>query len=142
MDAMHQLKSLFWRSDEPSATRRLDGRSKELLAASLKMMTCEERGWITIKEAAILFSPENDEYAFREKDGGTRNLASFVAEQTHRCSYAFVEGRLYFIRPASNSSEIRASFYGRAVQNDRPLWSEAIHRMIGQVLKGTEKRPR
>ena len=91
MDAMDRLKSLFRRSDEPSATCRLDGRSKELLAASIKMMPYEERGWITIKEAAILFSPEDDEYAFREKDGGTRNLASFVAEETRRCSFAFVD---------------------------------------------------
>jgi hypothetical protein len=71
-------------------------------AASLKMMPYEERGCITIKEAAILFSREDDEYAFREKNGGTRNLASFVAGHTHHCSYAFVEGRLYFIRTASN----------------------------------------
>ena len=104
-------------------------------------MPDEERGWITIKEAATLFSPEDDEYAFRDKDGGTRNLASFVSEETCRCSFAFIEGRLYFIRTASNS-EMRESFYRRAVQNNRPPWSEAIRRMINQVLKGTENRPR
>src|SRR6516225_917927 len=136
---MDQLKSLFRKSDEPSATRRLDGRSKELLSASIEMMPYEERGWITIKEAAILFSPEDDEYAFREMDGGTRNLASFVAEETRRCSFAFVEGRLYFIRIASTSPEMQASFDGRALQNDRPPWSESIRRMIDQVLKGALK---
>jgi hypothetical protein len=85
------------------------------------MMPCEEeRGWITIKEAAVLFSPADDEYAFRAIDGGNRNLVSFVAEEPHRCRFAFVEGRLYFIRTTSNSSEMRASFYARVEhQEDR-----------------------
>jgi hypothetical protein len=99
MSLLEQLKSLFHRSDdEPWATRRLDGSSKELLAASIRMMPCEERGWITIKEAAVLFAPADDEYAFRAMDGGKRNLASFVAEEPHRCRFSFIEGRLYFIR--------------------------------------------
>ena len=107
---MDQLKSLFRGSDEPPATRRLDGRSKELLAASIKMIPYEERGWISLKEATILFSPEDDEYAFRGTDGGTRNLASFMAKETRSCRFAFIEGQLYFMRTTSNSSEMRASF--------------------------------
>jgi len=103
---MDQLKSLVRRSDEPSATRRLDGRSEELLAVSIKMMPYDERGWITIKEATILFSPENDEYAFRETDEGMRNLASFAAEETRRCRFVFVEGKLYFMRITGNLPEI------------------------------------
>lgn len=109
VSVLDQLQSLFHRSDEPSATRRLDGRSKELLAASIRMMPCEERGWITIKEAAVLFSPADDEYAFRAMDEGKRNLASFVAEEIRHCRFAFIGGRLYFIRTTSDLSEMRAS---------------------------------
>jgi hypothetical protein len=134
---LDQLKSLFHRSHEPSATRRLDGRSKELLAASIKMIPYEECGWITIQEAAVLFSPADDEYAFREMDAGPRNLASFVAEETRRCRFAFREGRLYFMRTTSNLPDIRASFGGLAQpQEGLPFSSEAIRRMLGQVFNG------
>jgi hypothetical protein len=95
---MDQLKSLFHGTNEPPATRRLDGSSKELLAISIKKIPYEERGWITIQEAAVLFSADDDEYAFRKMDGGMRNLASFMAEATYRCRFEFDEGRLYFIR--------------------------------------------
>ena len=44
-------------------TQRLDGRSKALLAASIKMLPYETPGWITNKEAKQLFSPMEDEYA-------------------------------------------------------------------------------
>ena len=98
MGLMDQLKLLVRGSDEPPATRRLDGRSKELLAASIKMIPYEERGWISLKEATILFCSEDDEYAFRGTDGGMRNLASFVAKETRGCRFAFIEGQLYFIR--------------------------------------------
>jgi hypothetical protein len=121
---VEQLKSLFRRSDEPSATRRLDGRSKELLAASIKMLPYEERGWITLEEAAVLFSPPEDEYAFREIDEGKRNLASFVAKETYCCRFAFIEGRLYFIRTASNPSEMRGV---------GSIAYEPIRRMVDQV---------
>ena len=94
MGLMDQLKSFIWTTDESPQTRRLDGRSKELLAASIKMIPYEERGWISLKEATILFCPEDDEYAFRETDGGMRNLS----EETRGCRFAFIEGQLYFIR--------------------------------------------
>jgi len=140
---LDQLKSLFHRSDEPSATRRLDGRSKELLAASIKMIPYEECGWITIQEAAVLFSPAEDEYAFREMDAGTRNLASFVAKETRRCRFAFVEGRLYFMRTINNLPDIRASFGGSAQPQDRRTsWFEAISRMLGQAFDGALKKRR
>jgi hypothetical protein len=71
-----------------------------LLAASITMLPYEECGWIPLIEAAILFSPADDEYAFREGDKGTRNLASFLAEETRLCRFAFIEGRLYFFRAA------------------------------------------
>jgi hypothetical protein len=100
---LDQLKSLFHRSDEPPAPRRLDCRSKEVLAASIKMIPQEERGWITIQEAAVLFSPTDDDYAFRKMDGGMQNLAAFMVEETYRCSFEFIGPRLYFIRAANDS---------------------------------------
>jgi hypothetical protein len=130
---MDQFKSGVQNSDEPLMTRRLDGSTKESLAASIRMMPDEERGWITLKEAAILFSPEDDEYAFREIDGGTQNLAAFVAEESRRCRFAFVEGYLYFTRTTDQRSEMWPSLDERAVQKDLPPWSEGIRWTINQV---------
>jgi len=130
-----RLKSLFETSDEPSATRRLDGKSKELLAASIKMLPDGERGWITLKDAAVLFSSVSDEYAFRAMDGGMQNVASFVAEETYRCRFAFIEGRLYFIRTTGELSGMRVSTDSWELRDVRPPWSEAFRRMIDQVPK-------
>ena len=63
----------WWKSlllqGSPSApsARRLDGRSKTLLAASIKALPYEVPGWITNKEAKQLFSSMDDEYAFLAK---------------------------------------------------------------------------
>jgi hypothetical protein len=89
----------------PSAppARRLDGRSKTLLAASIKALPYETPGWITNKEAKQLFSSMDDEYAFGEMDeAGKGNIADFAAHVTPRCSFEFmpVEGRVYFMRKA------------------------------------------
>jgi hypothetical protein len=84
----------------PSA-RRLDGRSKTLLAASIKALAYETPGWITDKEAKQLFSSMGDDYAFGEMDeAGKGNIADFAAHVTPRCSFEFmpVEGRVYFMR--------------------------------------------
>ncbi len=98
---LDQLKSLF--SGGPVRTpspRRLDGRSKALLTASIQMLPFEEPGWITMKEASALFSPKDDAYAFGEMDEvGKRNLATF-RDATPGCLFEFmpVEGRVYFMR--------------------------------------------
>jgi hypothetical protein len=64
---LDQLRSIFSPgSSAPPPSRRLDGRSEALLTASLQMLPYDERGWITIKEAAALFSPVEDKYAFGE----------------------------------------------------------------------------
>ena len=61
------LKSLFrGGSSAVPSPRRLDGRSKALLAASIKMLPYDEPGWIINKEAKSLFSPMDDQYAFGE----------------------------------------------------------------------------
>ena len=85
------------------STQRLDGRSKTLLAASIKALPHETPGWITNKEAKQLFSPMEDDYAFGEMDEvGKSNIADFAAHVTPSCSFEFmpVEGRVYFIRKA------------------------------------------
>ena len=85
------------------STQRLDGRSKTLLAASIKALPYETPGWITNKEAKQLFSPVDDDYAFGEMDEvGKSNIADFAAHVTPRCSFEFmpVEGRVYFLRKA------------------------------------------
>jgi hypothetical protein len=65
-----------------------------LLDASFRMPPRGERGWIAIKEAVVLFSPKDDEYAFGELDEeGKSNLAASM-----RFAFMPVEGRLYFIR--------------------------------------------
>jgi hypothetical protein len=133
MGLMDQLKSGVRSRDEPLAIRRLDGSTKESLRTSIRMMPYEECGWITLREAAILFSPEDDEYAFRQIDGGTRNLAVFAGEESHRCRFAFVEGQLYFTRTSSIWSEKRPPLDQQAVQKDLPPWSEGIRWMINQV---------
>jgi hypothetical protein len=85
--------------NEPTSPRRLQGSTKASLAASIKALPHGERGWITMNEAAALFSPKNNEYAFGELDEeGKRGLASFAAE-TQRSRFEFMpaEGRLYFV---------------------------------------------
>jgi hypothetical protein len=85
MDLFGRLKSFFSRgSVRPPAPRRLDGRSKALLTASIKMLPYEEPGWITMKEARALFLPADDEYAFGKMDEvAKRNLERSRASRPH-----------------------------------------------------------
>lgn len=72
-----------------------------MLSASIKLLPLGERGWITLREAAALFSRMDDQYAFGEMDEqGKANLAAFAGQREHRCDVQFapVEGRVYFIR--------------------------------------------
>ena len=82
------------------AAQRLDGRSKTLLAASIKALPYETPGWITNKEARQLFSSRDDDYAFGEMgEVGKSNIADFAAHVTPRCSFEFMPvGLVYFIR--------------------------------------------
>jgi len=102
MSLWGRWKSLWSRgSHSGPSTQRLDGRSKALLAASIKVLPYEMPGWITNKEAKQLFSPMEDEAAFGEMDeAGKSNIADFAAHVTPRCSFEFipVEGRVYFMR--------------------------------------------
>lgn len=104
MGWLGKLKSFFSRSSvQPASIRRLDGRSKALLAASIEILPYEEPGWITMQEARALFSPADDEYASGEiGEIGKRNLATFAADAIPDCLFEFmpVEDRVYFIRRA------------------------------------------
>lgn len=83
----------------PPDAPRLSGASDGALASSLRSLPAGERGWITLAEAARLFSGEQAQYAFGEMDdAGKLRLAQFSAE--HRCSPQFMptEGRVYFTR--------------------------------------------
>jgi hypothetical protein len=103
MGPLDFLKTLF-RAPTPSpGPRRLDGRSKALLTASLKFLRDEEPGWITLPEAKTLFSPVSDAYAFGEIDEiGKANLAAFAADHgALQFEFMPIEGRLYFMRKAA-----------------------------------------
>ena len=96
------LKGIFTAPEAtPRDARKLPGASENALASALQDLPRTERGWITLAEAARLFSPQEPEYAFGEMDdAGKARLAQFASE--HRCSPQFMptEGRLYFTRDA------------------------------------------
>jgi hypothetical protein len=74
-------------------------RARVRSALSLQRLPAGERGWITLAEAARLFSSERSDYAFGEMDdAGKERLAQFSTQ--HRCSPQFMptEGRVYFAR--------------------------------------------
>jgi len=103
MSLLDYLKAFFRPVAPPPEPRRLDGRSKPLLTASLKMLPEEEPGWITMKEAKILFSQEGEAYAFGEMDeAGKANLAAFASASGNvQFEFMPVQDRLYFMRKAS-----------------------------------------
>jgi hypothetical protein len=84
---------------DPEAPVKLDANSKTSLGASIRALTPGRRGWISMEEAAHLFSAKDAAYAFGEMDDdGNRNLASFAATTPrHRFDFMPVEGRLYFV---------------------------------------------
>jgi hypothetical protein len=85
----------------PADARRLSATSVDALGTSLRGLPAGERGWITLAEAARLFSAQEPQYAFGEMDDdGNARLAEFAAQ--HRCLPEFMptEGRLYFRRPS------------------------------------------
>jgi hypothetical protein len=102
MSFWEKLTSAFkFRGPVSPDTRRLNGSSEGVLSASIKLLPTGERGWITMPEAAALFSRMDDQYAFGEMDDeGKANLSAFAAQRAHRCDIQFAptEGRVYFIR--------------------------------------------
>ena len=81
------LRKMF---SPPNAIRldgpRLSGASESALGSSLQGLPAGERGWITLAEAARLFSSERSDYAFGEMDdagkerlGAVLHAASLLA---------------------------------------------------------------
>jgi hypothetical protein len=105
-DVMGWLNFLNIFSRTLPASRRLDGRSRALLAASFRQLRDGEAGWITTQEAGKLFSPVEDHDAFGETDKlGNVNLAAFASalgEAEFRFSPA--PRRLYFVHKANRAA--------------------------------------
>jgi hypothetical protein len=97
MGVVDLLRKIFSPANAvPPDAPRLSGASESALGSSLQP---GERGWITLAEAARLFSSERSEYAFGEMDdAGKLRLGQFSAQ--HHCSPQFMptEGRVYFTR--------------------------------------------
>jgi len=65
----------------------------------LQTLPVGERGWITLAEAARLFSTEEKGYAFGDMDeAGKSALATFAAAQRSFPEYMPTEGRVCFTR--------------------------------------------
>ena len=93
------LKRIFSGSTAgmPADKPQLAGGSEAALAASLQKLPSGESGWITMAQAAALFSHGQGQYAFGEMDDDGRNrLATFAAD--NRCTPDFrpTESRIYF----------------------------------------------
>jgi hypothetical protein len=114
-------RSLFSGGATPNAPRRLDGRSKTLSAASMKILADGEPGWITIKEANSLFSPTRDQSALGEMDEvGKQNLASFASDAGCLFEFMPTDNRGYFIWRPWRVIEHAESRRQQAAQGRRP----------------------
>jgi hypothetical protein len=102
MSVGHWLKKLLSSASAiPADAPRLRATSESALESSLQGLPAGERGWITLAEAAHLFSTGESQYAFGEMDeAGKLRLGQFSAQ--HRCTlnYMPTEGRVYFTRNA------------------------------------------
>src|SRR5712675_1054753 len=94
------VKKVFGASNAaPADARKLSALTEGALGSSLQSLPAGDRGWITLAEAARLFSTEEAEYAFGEMDeAGKLRLAQFAAERRSLLQYMPTEGRVYFTR--------------------------------------------
>jgi hypothetical protein len=83
----------------PADLSKLSATSEATLALSICKLQRGERGWISLPEAAHLFSNEETLYAFGEMDDeGKRRLGDFAAQCNSEIHYAPTETRVYFRR--------------------------------------------
>ena len=96
------VRGIFSSGDAtPADELRLSSACESALASSLERLPAGERGWITLAEAAQLFSGERQDYAFGELDeGGKDRLAQFAARHRSVPDFRPVEGRMYFRKNA------------------------------------------
>jgi hypothetical protein len=103
MRVWDRLKSVFEETAEPKLPPKLDASSEDALSRSITILPLGNRGWITMQEARVLFSPLRDEYAFGDFDEeGRGRIARFAAQGGHHSDFAFMpaEDRVYFTRTA------------------------------------------
>ena len=99
MGLWDRLGLLFRVLPGPPVRRILDGRSEPLLKASMRILSGGESGWISMTDAASLFSPSSVNYAFGElDDAGKHNIASFATKAGCVVEFMPIEGRIYFTR--------------------------------------------
>src|SRR5262249_55962942 len=93
------MKKIFAASTgaTPEDERQLAGGTEDALGSSLQKLPSGERGWITMTQAAALFSHGEEQYAFGEldEDGKTR-LAQFATQNRSMPDFRPTEGRMYF----------------------------------------------
>jgi hypothetical protein len=93
------MKKIFGGSTDatPADERQLAGASEAALGASLQKLPSGERGWITMAQAAALFSHAEGQCAFGELDEeGQTRLAQFAAQYRSMPDFRPTEGRMYF----------------------------------------------
>jgi hypothetical protein len=98
MGLSEALRKIFGTSTNatPADDRQLAGGSEGALGSSLQKLPSGERGWITMAQAAALFSREQEQYAFGEMDDdGKTRLAQFAAQYRSTTDFRPTEGRLY-----------------------------------------------
>src|SRR5262249_45295283 len=93
------MKKIFGTSTDatPADERQLAGGTEDALGSSLQKLPSSERGWITMTQAAALFSHEEEQYAFGElEEGGKTRLAQFAEQYQRIPDFRPPEGRMYF----------------------------------------------
>jgi len=100
MSFLDWIKSLFsTQGTQPPSPPRLEATTEATLSDSLRHLPAGERGWITLKEARLLFSTKDDQYAFGELDEqGRMALSNFASRQGSTFDIMPTEGRVYFTR--------------------------------------------
>jgi hypothetical protein len=100
---MGSAQNSFCHRRRPKLPPKLDASSEDALCQSIRILPLGNRGWITMREARVLFSPLRDEYAFGDFDEeGKGRIARFAAQGGHHSDFDFMpaEDRVYFTRTA------------------------------------------
>ncbi len=103
MRVWDRLKTAFVTGGEPKLPSKLDASSEDALCQSIRILSLGNRGWITMREARVLFSPLRDEYALGDFDEeGKGRIARFAVQGGHHWDFDFMpaEDRVYFTRTA------------------------------------------
>jgi hypothetical protein len=80
MQVWDRLKTAFDTGGEPKLPPKLDASSEDALSRSIRILPVGNRGWITIREARVLFKPLRDEYTLGDFDEeGKGKIARFAA---------------------------------------------------------------